>query len=61
MRVVSSQLGPPATNAFFCEKHLANLCENLQFINGAYAEFIKIPASIVRQNLLILPDSVSFP
>lgn len=59
MRVVSANSGP-CNECFFCQKHLANLCENLQFINGAYAEFIKIPESIVRQNLLILPDSVSF-
>ena len=50
----------PCNECFFCERHLANLCENLQFINGAYAEFIKIPERIVRQNLLILPDNVSF-
>ena len=59
MRVVSAN-SSPCKECFFCQKHLANLCENLQFINGAYAEFIKIPESIVRQNLLILPDSVSF-
>ena len=58
-RVVSANSGP-CNECFFCRKHLANLCENLQFINGAYAEFIKIPESIVRQNLLILPDSVGF-
>ena len=59
MRVVSANSGP-CNDCFYCERHLANLCENLQFINGAYAEFIKIPESIVRQNLLILPDTVSF-
>jgi L-iditol 2-dehydrogenase len=59
MRVVSANSGP-CNECFFCERHLANLCENLQFINGAYAEFIKIPESIVRQNLLILPDNVDF-
>ncbi|MCL2877429.1 MAG: zinc-binding dehydrogenase [Acidobacteria bacterium] len=59
MRVVSANSGP-CSECFFCRKHRANLCENLQFINGAYAEFIKIPEPIVRQNLLILPDSVSF-
>ena len=59
MRVVSANSGP-CNECFFCRKQLANLCENLQFINGAYAEFIKIPESIVRQNLLILPDSVDF-
>jgi|LSQX01.2.fsa_nt_gb L-iditol 2-dehydrogenase len=59
MRVVSANSGP-CNECFFCQKHLANLCENLQFINGAYAEYIKIPERIVRQNLLILPDSVDF-
>lgn len=59
MRVVAANSGP-CNECFFCERHLANLCENLQFINGAYAEFIKIPESIVRQNLLILPDNVGF-
>ena len=59
MRVVSANSGP-CNECYFCRKNRHNLCENLQFINGAYAEFIKIPETIVRQNLLILPDSVSF-
>ncbi len=59
MRVVAANSGP-CNKCFYCKRHLENLCENLEFINGAYAEFIKIPQSIVRQNLLILPDSVSF-
>ena len=59
MRVVAANSGP-CNKCFFCEQHLANLCEDLQFINGAYAEFIKIPERIVRQNLLILPDNLAF-
>ena len=59
MRVVAANSGP-CNNCFFCERHLANLCEDLQFINGAYAEFIKIPERIVRQNLLILPENLTF-
>jgi L-iditol 2-dehydrogenase len=59
MRVVSANSGP-CNECFFCRKNLSNLCENLQFINGAYAEFIKIPEPIVRQNLLILPENVEF-
>jgi L-iditol 2-dehydrogenase len=59
MRVVAANSGP-CNQCFFCEKHLSNLCEDLQFINGAYAEFIKIPDRIVRQNLLILPDNLDF-
>ena len=59
MRVVAAN-SAPCNQCFFCRKQLANLCQDLQFINGAYAEFIKIPERIVRQNLLILPDSLSF-
>jgi L-iditol 2-dehydrogenase len=58
-RVVSAN-SAPCNACFFCEQHLTNLCEDLQFINGAYAEFIRIPERIVRQNLLILPDDLSF-
>jgi L-iditol 2-dehydrogenase len=59
MRVVAAN-SAPCNTCFFCRKHLQNLCQDLQFINGAYAEFIKIPERFVRQNLLILPDNVSF-
>ena len=34
------------------------MCDDLLFINGAYAEFIKIPDRIVRHNLLELPHAV---
>jgi L-iditol 2-dehydrogenase len=32
----------------------------LLFNNGAYAEYIRIPGRIVRQNMLVIPDHVSF-
>jgi len=59
MRVVAAN-SAPCNNCFFCQRQLANLCQDLQFINGAYAEFIKIPERVVRQNLLILPENVGF-
>jgi len=59
MRVVAAN-SAPCNQCFFCRKHLANLCQDLQFLNGAYAEYIKIPERIVRQNLLILPDHLDF-
>jgi L-iditol 2-dehydrogenase len=36
------------------------LCEDLLFNNGAYAEFIKVPARIVAKNTLLIPDGVPF-
>ncbi len=59
MRVVPAN-SAPCNQCFFCKRGSANLCEDLQFLNGAYAEYIKIPERIVRQNLLVLPDDLSF-
>ena len=45
---------------FFCKKGQYNLCENLQFLNGAYAEYITVPARIVEKNMIKIPDDLSF-
>jgi L-iditol 2-dehydrogenase len=50
----------PCDVCFFCRHGQQNLCEDLLFNNGAYAEFIKIPARIVEKNTLALPDGVLF-
>jgi L-iditol 2-dehydrogenase len=50
----------PCNHCVFCRKDRANLCEDLLFNNGAYAEYIRIPGRIVRQNLLEIPEHVSF-
>ncbi len=59
MRVVPSNSAPCGT-CLFCRKNCENLCEDLLFNNGAYAEYIRIPSRIVRQNMLEIPDHVSF-
>jgi L-iditol 2-dehydrogenase len=48
----------PCDACFFCRHGQQNLCENLLFNNGAYAEFIRIPARIVEKNTLLVPDRV---
>jgi L-iditol 2-dehydrogenase len=50
----------PCDECFFCLNSQQNLCDNLLFNNGAYAEFIRIPARIVAKNTLRLPDSMPF-
>ncbi|HEY6273790.1 MAG TPA: zinc-binding dehydrogenase [Terriglobales bacterium] len=59
MKVVALNSAPCGT-CFYCLKHQENLCEDLLFNNGAYAEYIKIPRRIVETNMLALPDDVSF-
>ena len=58
-RVVAAN-SAPCGECFFCKKGDYNLCENLEFLNGAYAEYINIPKAIVKRNLLKLPKNVSF-
>ena len=48
----------PCGECYFCARGQENLCDDLLFNNGAYAEFIRIPARIVAKNTLIVPDHV---
>jgi L-iditol 2-dehydrogenase len=48
----------PCGHCFFCGRGQENLCDDLLFNNGAYAEFIRIPARIVAKNTLHVPDHV---
>ncbi len=50
----------PCGQCFYCKKHQENLCEDLLFNNGAYAEFIRIPRRIVENNMLVVPKEISF-
>jgi L-iditol 2-dehydrogenase len=58
MRVVAAN-SAPCHECFYCHVGETNLCENLDLLNGSYAEQIKIPPAIVRQNLLVIPDRLS--
>jgi L-iditol 2-dehydrogenase len=48
----------PCGHCYYCERGQENLCDDLLFNNGAYAEFIRIPARIVAKNTLKVPEHV---
>lgn len=50
----------PCGSCPFCARGRENLCDDLLFWNGAYAQFSLIPSRIVSRNVLRLPDGVSF-
>src|SRR5574344_115081 len=58
-RVVAAN-SAPCGDCFFCKREEFNLCENLEFLNGAYAEYITVPARIVKKNTIIIPDNLPF-
>ena len=59
MRVVSVN-SAPCFSCFHCRKGEYSLCEDLLFINGAYAEYMLIPERIQKINLYPIPEGVSF-
>ena len=50
----------PCGECFYCQRSQENLCEDLLFNNGAYAEYIRIPERIVQKNLHVLENSVGY-
>ena len=42
----------PCDDCFFCEQGITELCENLELLNGAYAEYIRVPPQITRHNVI---------
>jgi L-iditol 2-dehydrogenase len=58
-RVVAANSAPCGT-CFYCRQGQENLCDDLLFLNGAYAESIVAPARLVEKNLLRLRPATSF-
>jgi L-iditol 2-dehydrogenase len=50
----------PCGQCFYCRNRQENLCDNLPFLNGAYAKSIVVPARLVQKNLLRLRPETDF-
>lgn len=50
----------PCGNCFYCRKGSFSLCEDLQFLNGAYADYLLVPRRIAEVNLHKIPDNLDF-
>ena len=58
-RVVAAN-SAPCGECLHCRAGQENLCDDLLFLNGAYAESIAVPARIVEKNLLRLKPRTPF-
>jgi L-iditol 2-dehydrogenase len=45
---------------FYCKRGQGNLCANLTYNFGAFAEYMIIPASIVRRTMFEIPDHIPY-
>jgi L-iditol 2-dehydrogenase len=50
----------PCLRCPMCQKGSFNLCEDMMWLWGAYAEYIKVPARMVLVNMQEIPSQVSF-
>ncbi len=50
----------PCGQCHYCRHDMPSLCDDLLFWNGAYAEFARIPARVVKQNLIPLTEGLAF-
>ena len=48
MRVIAAN-SAPCLRCYHCRRGQENLCDDLLFNNGAYAEYMRIPGRIVRR------------
>ena len=58
-RIVAAN-SAPCDHCFFCQHGQQNLCQDLLFNNGAYAEYIRLPARIVQKNTYVIPQSLDY-
>src|SRR5690606_29403935 len=50
----------PCQNCYYCKVGDYSMCEHLEFLNGAFADYIVVPARIVQQNLYHIPEHLSY-
>jgi len=55
-RAVAANSAPCGT-CVACRRGRPNLCDDLLFVNGAYAEYIALPPRLVTENLVTLPPA----
>ena len=49
----------PCGCCYWCKRGQFSMCENFTFNRGSYAEYVRVPEVIVRQNMFVMPDTMS--
>ncbi len=58
-RIVSAN-SAPCGDCYYCRRGRENLCEDLLFNNGAYAQYMRIPGRIVEKNTYEIPEGIDY-
>lgn len=57
---IAAHNSAPCHKCFSCSIGNYSMCDNLKVIKGAWAEYVKIPAEIVAENVFLMPEEMSF-
>ncbi|MDF2548403.1 MAG: zinc-binding dehydrogenase [Anaerosolibacter sp.] len=58
-RVVGAN-SAPCFHCYNCRQGMYSLCENLEFLNGAYSEYVVVPKQIVKHNYYKIPEGLDY-
>ncbi|MBA5851608.1 alcohol dehydrogenase catalytic domain-containing protein [Clostridium sp. cel8] len=58
-RVVGANTAP-CYDCYFCKRNMFSLCENLQYLNGAFSEYVVVPERILNYNYYKIPDGLDY-
>ncbi len=50
----------PCGECWCCRENMPNQCEDMLYINGAFAQYALLPERLVKKNLHRIPDGMSF-
>lgn len=58
-RVVGANTAP-CFECEYCKNKRYSLCENLQYLNGAYSEYVAVPKHILKYNFYKIPEHLPY-
>ncbi len=50
----------PCEDCFFCRAGQSPLCDNLKILCGAYAQYLLVPAKVLKHKTAAIPDGLDF-
>lgn len=50
----------PCNHCYYCKNGQQSMCEHLVFNRGTYAEYVRVPKEIVKQNMFKLSESMTY-
>ncbi|MGL4549530.1 zinc-dependent alcohol dehydrogenase, partial [Eubacterium aggregans] len=50
----------PCFECYHCKKNEYSLCENLNYLNGAYSECVAVPGHMLKYNFYKIPESLPY-